>query len=130
MHGRISPEPHVSSWSSESRESPAAGENDSLSQIERRILDAGKAEHWQTTDSARRALQVWHLEDAGRAAPIPLTPLLSRSHTPLTLFFPSSFQVAEQTVEIGSYTLIEVHRQGQQLDGLNRNFDTVRFVTK
>lgn len=128
MHGRISPEPHVSSWSSESRDSPAAGENESLSHIERRILDAGKAEHRQTTDSARRTLQVWHTyrrcRQSGPHTPLARSFSLSRSHK---LHRPSSSKVAEQTVEIGSHTLIEVHRQGQQLDGLNHNFDTVSF---
>lgn len=88
MNGRISPEPLARSWSSESRESPGENEQqNSLSHIDRRILEAGKLEHRLTTDSARRALQVCHRTSAKQTTatlpPFTFFPHLHRSPPPL-----------------------------------------------
>lgn len=38
--------------------------------------------------------------------------------------------MAEETVDIGGATLVEVHRQGEQLDALDRNFETIQEEVK
>lgn len=37
-------------------------------------------------------------------------------------------QVAQETVDIGKNTLVELHRQGEQLDHIERHFSNVRLL--
>ncbi|GAB4817629.1 hypothetical protein N2152v2_004675 [Parachlorella kessleri] len=61
-----------------------------LSPRERVILDGAKSEHAETTQAAKRALQV-----------------------------------AEQTHDVARGTLVEIHRQGQQLDKAEAGFEVI-----
>jgi hypothetical protein len=100
---------------------PAHDLPDLLGPTERRLLDRGKKEHRETTETARRALQARRAP----AAPPPRhrPPAPPRRHSARRpahdsdLIAPvlSHTQVAEQTAEIGRCTVFEVHRQGLAL---------------
>ncbi|KAI7838234.1 hypothetical protein COHA_007981 [Chlorella ohadii] len=66
-----------------------------LSAGERRLLEAGKAEHRETTATAKRALQL-----------------------------------AEKTADVAQNTLVELHRQGQQLENAELGMDQVQADVK
>ena len=116
-----------------------------LSAGERRLLEAGKHEHKETTATARRALQArvagrgldagrcpqrWAAADVANAparpaAPAPPPPPAGTYRRPSARRF-HALQLAEKTADVAHNTLVELHRQGEQLENAEIGMDQVR----